>query len=50
MILACGIAGVKIGDLIVHLGWLTVAAFLLGWIVMVRGLKQTENTEKVCLG
>ena len=47
MILACGIAGVKIGDLIVHLGWLTVAAFLLGWIVMVRGLKQTENTEKV---
>lgn len=40
MILACGIAGVKIGDLIVHLGWLTIVAFILGWIVMVRGLKQ----------
>ena len=40
MILACGIAGVKIGDLIIYLGWLTIAAFILGWIVMVRGLKE----------
>lgn len=46
MILACGIAGVKIGDLIVHLGWLTIAAFLLGWIVMVRGLKETSAIKK----
>ena len=46
MILACGIAGVKIGDLIVHLGWLTIVAFILGWIVMVRGLKQIETTKK----
>ena len=46
MILACGIAGVKIGDLIVHLGYLTIAAFLLGWIFMVRGLKQTDNIKK----
>lgn len=46
MILACGIAGVKIGDLIVHLGWLTVVAFLLGWVAMVRGLKQTDMTKK----
>lgn len=45
MILACGIAGVKIGDLIVHLGWLTIVAFVLGWIVMVRGLKQTVATR-----
>ena len=46
MILACGIAGVKVGDLIVHLGYLTIAAFLLGWIFMVRGLKQTDNIKK----
>ena len=45
MILACGIAGVKIGDLIVHLGWLTIVAFILGWFVMVRGLKQTVATR-----
>lgn len=45
MILACGIAGVKIGDLIVHLGWLTIVAFILGWIVMIRGLKQTVATR-----
>ena len=50
MILACGIAGVKIGDLIVHLGWLTIVAFLLGWIVMVRGLKQTSLTKNTVTG
>ena len=46
MILACGIAGVKVGDLIVHLGYLTIDAFILGWIFMVRGLKQTDNIKK----
>lgn len=46
MILACGIAGVKIGDLIVHLGWLTIVAFLLGWFAMVRGLKETDTEKK----
>ncbi len=45
MILACGIAGVKIGDLIIYLGWLTIAAFILGWIVMVRGLKEDGTVE-----
>lgn len=45
MILACGIAGVKVGDLILYLGWLTVAAFILGWIVMVRGLKEDGTVE-----
>ncbi len=46
MILACGIAGVKIGDLIVHLGWMTVAAFVLGWIVMVRPIEAAKNVVK----
>ena len=45
MILACGIAGVKIGDLIVHLGWLTIVAFLIGWFVIVRGIKQTADIK-----
>ena len=45
MILACGIAGVKIGDLIVHLGWLTIVAFLIGWFVIVRGIKQTSDVK-----
>lgn len=46
MILACGIAGVNIGDLIVHLGWMTIAAFVLGWIVMVRPIKGVANEVK----
>ena len=36
MILACGIAGVKVGDLIVHLGYLTIAAFLLDDIIPMK--------------
>ncbi len=39
MILACGIAGIKIGDLILHLGWLTIVAFIVGWIFLIRPLK-----------
>lgn len=39
MILACGIAGVKIGDLILHLGWLTIVAFVAGWVFLIRPLK-----------
>ena len=48
MILACGIAGVKVGDLIVHLGWLTILAFILGWIVMVRPIRvvKSERTQE----
>lgn len=46
MILACGIAGVNIGDLIIHLGWMTIAAFVLGWIVMVRPIKGAVNEVK----
>lgn len=46
MILACGIAGVKIGDLIVHLGWMTIVAFILGWVVMVRPIKGAVNEVK----
>ena len=43
MILACGIAGVKVGDLIVHLGWLTILAFILGWVVMVRPIRVVKS-------
>lgn len=39
LILACGIAGIKIGDLILHLGWLTIVAFIVGWIFLIRPLK-----------
>ncbi len=38
LILACGIAGIKIGDLILHLGWLTIVAFIVGWIFLSRPL------------
>ena len=36
----------NIGDLIVHLGWMTIAAFVLGWIVMVRPIKGVANEVK----
>ena len=47
MILACGIAGVKVGDLIIHLGWLTILAFVLGWIVMVRPIHVVKNERSL---
>lgn len=47
MILACGIAGVKVGDLIIHLGWLTILAFVLGWIVMVRPIHVVKNESSL---
>lgn len=34
MILACAIANINVGDLIIHLGWASVAAFACGWIVL----------------
>lgn len=46
MILACGIAGIKIGDLIIHLGWLTIVAFIVGWIFLIRPLK-VKSLKKV---
>lgn len=46
MILACGIASIKIGDLIIHLGWLTIVAFIVGWIFLIRPLK-VKSLKKV---
>ncbi len=42
MILACAISSVSIGTLIVHIGWLTILCFVLGWIVLIRPLKITN--------
>ncbi len=39
MILACVISGIPVGSLILHMGWLTVISFVLGWIILVRPLK-----------
>lgn len=46
LILACGIAGIKIGDLILHLGGLTIVAFIVGWIFLIRPLK-VKSLKKV---
>lgn len=34
MILACAITNIAIGDLIIHMSWLTVCAFAVGWLVL----------------
>lgn len=43
MILACVISGVPVGSLIVHMGWLTIVCFILGWIILVRPLKIVDK-------
>ena len=39
MIMACSIAGVTFGEFISHLCWLTVAAILIGWLILIRPIK-----------
>lgn len=43
LLLGCSIAQIRIGDFIEHLAWLTVAAALIGWFVMVRPLRFEEK-------
>ncbi len=45
MLLGCAITGIPIGELIVHLGWLTVVAFVAGWFVIIRPM-QVQKLEK----
>lgn len=42
MLLACGIVGIHIMDLTMHLMWLAVVAYAAGWFVLVRPLKIVE--------
>ncbi|MCD8199172.1 MAG: DUF401 family protein [Phascolarctobacterium sp.] len=44
MIMACNISGIAFSDFIRHLCWLTIAAFLVGWIILIYPLK--IDTEK----
>lgn len=46
MIMACSIAGVTFGEFISHLCWLTVAAIIIGWLILIRPIK-ILRTKKV---
>ncbi len=39
MIMACSIAGVTFGEFISHLCWVTVLAFSVGWLILIRPIK-----------
>ena len=39
MIMACSIAGVTFGEFISHLCWVTVLAFAVGWLILIRPIK-----------
>lgn len=45
MIMACSIAGVAFSDFIAHLCWLTLLAFALGWLVLIRPLDMPANSN-----
>lgn len=46
LIMACSIAMIPISDFIIHLGWLTFVAIILGWIFFIRPLKIVTHQEK----
>mgnify|MGYP003271881780 FL=1 len=43
--MACSIAGVAFSDFIAHLCWLTLLAFALGWLVLIRPLDMPANSN-----
>ena len=45
MIMACNIAGVTYSEFIMHLCWLTVLMFSVGWFVLIRPIK-TDSTKE----
>ena len=45
MIMACNIAGVSYSDFIMHLCWLTVLAFVAGWLVLITPIKTDGETS-----
>lgn len=46
MIMACNIAGVAYSEFIMHLCWLTVLMFSVGWFVLIRPIKADSIKEK----
>ena len=45
MIMACNIAGVAYSEFIMHLCWLTVLMFSVGWFVLIRSIKADSIKE-----
>ena len=49
MILTSGITGVPMGDLILHLGWVSLVCFVIGWLILMtpirQGVKQVSEYE-----
>lgn len=47
MILACAIAGISISSLVLHMFWLSILAFALGWIFLIRPIPAAECAVKL---
>ena len=47
MIMACSIAGVTFGEFISHLCWVTVAAIIVGWVILIRPIKISREKISV---
>ena len=45
MIMACSIAGVTFGEFISHLCWVTVLAFSVGWLILIRPIKIPHESK-----
>lgn len=45
MILTSGITGASVGDLIVHFGWVSIACFATGWLVLIAPIKKGQSAQ-----
>ena len=45
MIMACSIAGVTFSEFLRHLAWVTILAFSVGWLVLIRPIKNLRGVK-----
>lgn len=46
MLLACAIAGIRLSDLVIHLFWFSLLAFIVGWLILLSPLRKDDHVNK----
>lgn len=45
MVMACSIAGVAFSEFLRHLSWVTILAFSVGWLILIRPIKNLRGSK-----
>ena len=47
MVMACSIAGVAFSEFLRHLSWVTILAFSVGWLILIRPIKNLRGSKNL---